>query len=192
MPLISRYLIYITCLSSLSGCAFLLPSVEQTTIARWKDYGSTYQAFQQITPKLTQRRDLHTMGFDPYNSSNIQLLNYLDVRRIFLPNESVRLHDLPQEIQDCLRSNGDCNGYGVSFGQILRERKGNAFLDIFNFRRQTISHGWKFEGWIIMNKDLVVYKLDNGKPNISEVENKTNPLGPLQDISLPATVPLSR
>jgi hypothetical protein len=35
-----------------------------------------------------------------------------------------------------------------------------------------------------LNGELVVYKLESGEPKILELEDRENPLGPLQDISV--------
>lgn len=175
----------------LGGCSSLLPTLEQTTQSSWRDYGSARKAFDNIQPGNTKAEELWAMGFDPFKNPNISLLNYLDVTRLFVPNESIRLTDLPPELQRCLQAKTDCMGYGITSGNVFRERYGNAFLDIFNFRRKTKTSGWQFLGTIILNKDLVVYKLESGRPNILEFEDKNNPLGPLQDITVPAQIPIS-
>ena len=64
------------------------------------------------------------------------------------------------------------------------ERYGNVVLDMFNFRRKTRTTGWKFQGLIILNGERVVYKLESGEPKILELEDRENPLGPLQEISV--------
>lgn len=175
----------------LGGCSSLLPTLEQTTQSSWKGYEAARKAFDNIQPGKTRAEELWAMGFDPFKNPNINLLNYLDVTRLFVPNESIRLADLPPELQLCLQAKTDCVGYGISSGNVFRERYGSAFLDIFNFRRKTRTSGWQFQGTIILNKDLVVYKLESGRPNILEFEDKNNPLGPLQDISVPAQIPIS-
>ena len=172
----------------LAGCSSLLPTAGVTTRSPWHSYEAAREAFNRIEPGQTTREQLHKMGFDPAQTPNITLMNHLDVTKLFVPNESVRMTDLPPDVQSCLQAKNDCHGYAVITGYMFRERYGNAFLDVFNFRRKTTTTGWQFQGWIIMNNGLVVYKLEGGKPNIEEFEDKKNPLGPLQDISLPATI----
>lgn len=175
----------------LGGCASLLPSIEQTTESPWNNYEAARQAFDQIQPGSTRTEELKTMGFDPFRYPNIKLLNYLEVMRYFLPNESVRLTDLPPDVQDCLQVKTKCHGYEVSSGNVYRERQGNAFLDVFNFRRKTKTSGWQFQGLIILNDGQVAYKLESGRPNIREFEDKKNPLGPIQDITIPSQLPIT-
>lgn len=175
----------------LSSCSNLLPSIKQTTESPWKDYESAHQTFNKILPGSTRIEELKALGLDPFGHPNIKLLNYLDVMRHFLPNESVRLTDLPPDIQVCLQAKTDCHGYEITSGNVYSERQGNAFLDIFNFRRNTQTSGWQFLGFIVLNKDIVAYKLESGRPNILEHEEKRNPLGPIQDITIPSQLPIS-
>ena len=63
-------------------------------------------------------------------------------------------------------------------------------LDLFNFRKNTRETGWSFYSLIILNNDMVVYKVSNSKPQIDNKEKKKNPLGPFQSMEsiLRATV----
>ena len=56
-------------------------------------------------------------------------------------------------------------------------------LDLLNFKRKTLSTGWQFDALLLINEGLVVYKIWGGTPNISELKNSKNPLGPLQGVS---------
>lgn len=169
----------------LTGCSALLPSARQTTRSPWKNYETAREAFARIEPGTTSREQLYAMGFNPQTTPNITLMNYLDVTRLFIPNESIALSDLHPDLQTCLHAKNRCHGYAIQTGHVFRERYGNTLLDVFNFHRKTKTTGWQFQGWVILNNGLVVYKLEGGKPNIEELEDKRNPLGPLQDISLP-------
>ena len=168
----------------MTGCSNLLPTVEQTTESRWKSYEDAKQSFDKIMPGKTTFGELKALGFDPFESPNIKLINYLDITRIFIPNESIRLADLHPDIRTCLKAKTDCQGYQISPKITYSERYGNVVLDVFNFRRKTKTTGWKFQGLIILNGELVVYKLESGEPKILELEDRENPLGPLQEISV--------
>jgi len=172
----------------LAGCSSLLPSAVQVTESQWNDYNEARAAFDAIKPGATTQAELWQMGFDPFKYPNIRLLNYLEVTRLFLANDSIHLADLDPEIQACIKAKTVCQGYEVTLGKNDRKRIGNAFLDIFNFRRQTRTTGWQFRGLIVLEKDRVVYKIESGQPVIREFEDKKNPLGPLQDISLPSPI----
>ncbi len=166
------------------GCSNLLPTVEQVTVSSWNSYGEVQQSFDKITLGKTTTEELKELGFDPFANPNIKLLNYLELTRIFIPNNSIRLTDLHSDIQTCLKVKTACQGYEVSPKFVNAERYGNAALDVLNFRRKTRTTGWKFQGLIILNENLVVYKLQSGQPNILELEDNKNPLGPLQSITL--------
>lgn len=171
----------------LSGCSNLLPSVKQRTESVWKTYDEVEAAFARIEPGTTRLPELWALGFDPRKHPNIRLLNYLDIIKQFIPNDSIPMSSIDESVRDCLQSKTDCHGYLVTTGFTYKDRFGNAFLDVFNFRRQTKSSGWQFRGIILLNKELVIYKLSSGQPNILDFEDKKNPLGPLQEISLPTS-----
>jgi hypothetical protein len=59
-------------------------------------------------------------------------------------------------------------------------RVGNFFLDFLNFKRHTLTTGWKFSALIVVVDDKVVYKQWTGQPKIESTELRSNPLGPLQ------------
>jgi hypothetical protein len=73
--------------------------------------------------------------------------------------------------------------------QIHRDRVGNFFLDIVNFKRRTASSGWRFGAVVLVVEDHVVHKSWSGVPAISEVEENLNPLGSLHE-SVTAFLPL--
>ena len=181
---ILKTIIAMTTVSVMIGCSNLLPTVEQTTESRWKSYEEARQSFDNIQPGKTTSGELKELGFDPFENPNIKLLNYLDITRIFIPNESIRMADLHPDIRKCLKAKTACQGYEISPKITNSKRYGNVVLDVFNFRRKTRTTGWKFEGLIILNEELVVYKLESGEPNILELEDRENPLGPLQDVSV--------
>jgi len=166
-----------------SGCAGLLPSMKQTTKSPWQHFEDAKSSFDQITPNRTTSTDLKRLGFDPFETPNVKLVTYLELLEKFMPNQSIRMEDLDPGVQSCLKTRELCQGYEVS-PQILKgKRYGNVFLDLFNFRRQKITNGWIFHGLIVLKNGLVVHKVWGGEPNVSKLEDKKNPLGPLQDIN---------
>ena len=48
------------------------------------------------------------------------------------------------------------------------------------FHRFGQVQGWSFRPVFVLIDDVVVHKVSNGEPNIRRVEDKKNPLGPLQ------------
>lgn len=183
-----KTIIGMTTILSMTSCSNLLPTAEQITESQWRSYEDVKQSFDKINPGNTSAGELKELGFDPFRNPNIKLLNYLDITRTFIPNESIRLADLDPKIRTCLEAKIDCQGYEISPKITNSKRYGNVVLDVFNFRRNTRITGWNFQGLIILNKDLVVYKLEGGQPNILETEQKINPLGPLQEISVTPSI----
>jgi len=167
-----------------SGCSGkgLLPSVKTTTESPWQTFEEAKSAFDKIVPMESTTEDLKNLGFDPYETPNVNLITYLDILQKFMPNESIKLTDLDEGVQACLRARASCTGYEVSPSKMTKKRYGSVMLDLFNFRKKTLHTGWHFKALIVLNDDLVVYKLSGGEPNIIEFEHKKNPLGPLQNI----------
>jgi hypothetical protein len=166
-----------------SGCSgALLPSVKQTTKSPWQSFEEAKIAFDKIVPSQTTSQDLKRLGFDPFATPNVKLVTYLELTEKFLPNQSIRLEDLDPGVQACLRARETCQGYEVSPKLLNSKRYGNVLLDLFNFRRKQITTGWNFTALIVLKGDLVVHKIWGGEPNVSEFEDKKNPLGPFQDI----------
>jgi len=178
----SVYSLVIAAIMALSGCAGLLPSVKNTTESPWQSFTEAKREFDKIVPNQTTREDLKSMGFDPFETANVNLITYLDLTQKFMPNPSIKLEDLDPGIQACLRVREACQGYEVSPKVLNARRYGNVLLDLFNFRRKQETRGWHFMALLVLQEDLVVYKLWGGEPNISQFEDKKNPLGPFQNI----------
>ena len=173
----------------LSGCTgSLLPSVKQTTKSPWQHFEDAKKSFDMIVPHQTTNEDLKRLGFDPFETPNVKLITYLELLERFMPNQSIKMKDLDPGVQSCLKVRELCQGYEILPKMLDSKRYGNAFLDLFNFRRKKITTGWKFNALIVLKDGLVVHKVWGGEPNVSEFEDKRNPLGPLQDINkaLPA------
>jgi hypothetical protein len=166
----------------LTGCSSLLPRVENTTESPWHSFEDAQEDFEKIIPGQTTISELKELGFDPYISPNVSLINYLDLIQHFIPNSSIEMEDLPPSVQACLYEKEACYGYVIEPSVIHSKRYGNAALDVLNFKKLTQVSGWRFKALLVLKKDLVVYKLAGGEPNVLKFEKKNNPLGPLQDI----------
>ena len=98
-----------------------------------------------------------------------------------MPNSSFHKNDLDKGVRNCLDTQDKCYGYKISVTNMESRRFGNVFLDLFNFKRKSHRTGWRFNALVILQDDLVVYKISGGKPKIDEYVYKRNPLGPLQE-----------
>jgi hypothetical protein len=169
-----------------AGCRSLFSSSESTTVSRWKSYNEVEAAFQIITPYHTTVKELRTLGFDPKASPNVKILTYVDIVQTFMPNPAIHKQDLPAAVRECIAAKENSRAYLVELQDIQNKRHGNLFLDIFGFNRKTHESGWRFKGLILINGDLVVYKLSSGEPRVSREEKKVKPLGPLQELDFSA------
>jgi len=163
-----------------AGCSSLLPKAESETEAPWKTFDDAKRTYDSIEPGHTTLDELKQLGFDPYINKNVTVLHFSDIVGKYAPN-AVRDEYLEPGIRECLQLQTKCSAYAIEHRQIHRNRVGNFFLDILNFRRRTEILGWRFAAVIVLVSDRVVYKSWSGVPAISEVEETTNPLGPIQD-----------
>ena len=168
----------------LSGCSTLLPTSETATEAPWSSFDEAMRMFNAITPSKTTTADLKAMGLDPFAGDNITILNYADLIRRFAVPGTNSLADLDVGLTRCIESKQDCLGYEIEQREIHHDRTGNFWLDFLNFRRVVTTTGWRFTATVVINRNLVVYKVWSGQPAIREVEDVRNPLGPAQGIGL--------
>lgn len=165
----------------LSACGGSLPKAERISSSPWQTFDEAKAAYDQIFPGSSTREDLRFLGFDPYETPNIRILNYLELLQRFMPNESITFEYLPTGVSDCLQERDRCTALLATPGRVHSERHGNLVMDMLSFDRQTLEQGWAFEALIVFKDDLVVYKLWSGQPKIEERSQKRQPLGPLQD-----------
>jgi hypothetical protein len=166
----------------LGGCSSLLPRSQEVTASPWESYREAQQTFDQIIPGETTAEDLYVLGLDPDSMPNVAILNYSDVLRRFLANQSVTLSDLDQGVQQCVAAKTECRGYEINQRLVRKHRNGSFWLDFLGFKRETHMEGWRFSALLLLKDGIVVYKLTGGQPVIQESEHSQNPLGPVQSI----------
>ncbi len=164
----------------LAGCTSLLPSSKQDISNQWHTFEDAKKSFDQIIPYTTDMNTMRKLGFDPFKTPNMQILNHSQVVRAVLPSPILEQMVIPQGILDCIKKQEGCIGYFMEPSRIYRQRDGNFLMDFLNFRRNTTVTGWKFGALIVVIDDMVVYKQWSGRPQIEETELQRNPLGPLQ------------
>lgn len=162
-----------------SGCSSLLPSERAEVLSPFADYLDAEQRFGQAVVGKTSRAELFSLGFDPLAQGNCKMLSFIDVRLLFVqPN--IPLDYLPDGLLQCLEAKDRCIGYSFDFNKTDTQRVGSFWADALNFRKQRELHGWSFRAVFVLVDDKLVHKVSNGEPNIRRVEDKHNPLGPLQ------------
>lgn len=173
---------FLACLWMLHGCATFLPSAKQTTDLPWANYEYAQKMFASIVPEKTTLTELKNMGIDPKSTPNVTLLNHADTSRKLIASATLDTKMLAPKVQLCIASPYNCYAYEIVQKHIEREREGNFWLDFLNFKRKTLISGWQFDALLVIQDDVVVYKLWSGEANIRQQELEHNPLGPLQNI----------
>jgi hypothetical protein len=166
----------------LGGCGHMLPKSKEVTASPWQTYQDAQEAFDKIVPGQTTIAELRQMSLDPSENPNIAILNYADVMRKFMLNQSFSINDLDQGVRDCVMAKVACRGFEVTQSQVQKHRNGNVMLDVLGFYRETHTTGWRFSGLILLKENVVIYKLTGGQPVIQGTEENKNPLGPVQAI----------
>src|SRR5688572_7308838 len=166
----------------LAGCSGLLPRSKEVTQSPWATYREAQAAFDLIIPGKTTAEDLRELNLDPQIVPNIAILNYSDVLRRFMLNQSVTLSDLDRGVQECVMAKTVCRGLEVNQRLVKKHRNGSFWLDFLGFKRETHTEGWRFNGLLLLKDEVVVYKLTGGQPVIHESEHSQNPLGPVQSL----------
>lgn len=171
----------------LAGCTTLLPSTRAEDVSVFQSYEAARDALERVEPYRATIADLKAAGFDVQASANVEQVPYPQwVGMLVHPN--VPLATADRGIRDCVAAERACRAYAFRFGNLVRERQGNFFVDFLNFRRVTRTHGWRFEGVVLVRDELVLFLNHRGQPKIELVEDRSNPLGPFQGLgeSLPS------
>jgi hypothetical protein len=166
----------------LSACASLLPTAQDKSVQAWTSFEEAMASYNKIEPFVTDLDAVRQLGFDPFKTPNVRILNHAQVVQLVLPQP---IHDegmVPPGILACMRANDACQGLYMESNRLDRDRVGNFLLDFMNFKRKTVTTGWKFSALIVVVGKGVVYKQWSGSPNILEESVQKNPLGPLQGI----------
>jgi hypothetical protein len=181
---IGKIMRQIACLTSilLSACSAILPEGETRVGTGWRDFEHAREAFETIQSYRSGRLDVHTMGLDPFKNTSVAILSYSDILQRFGTGNGLLPDQLERGVRECMEGGRRCSGYQVSVREVKSRRVGNAWLDLFNFKRQTDSDGWSFNGLIVFVDDQVVLTLHGGQPKIHESTIQKNPLGPLQTL----------
>ena len=165
------------------GCSGLLPKTKEVTKSPWPTYQAAQDAFDKIIPGQTTIAELRQMSMDPSSNPNIAILNYADVMRKFMLNQSFSINDLDNGVRECVTAKVACRGFEINQSLLEKNRQGNVMLDVLGFYRETATTGWRFNGLIQLKDDIVVYKLTSGQPAIAQTDEAKNPLGPVQALS---------
>lgn len=167
----------------LTACSNLLPQKHERPELPWDSFEDIKHVYDLILPNTSTVDYLHEQGINPYATPNISIISHLDIQERFIPNSSVRMEDVDPGVLACIRHGADCYAYQMSVSVLKSRREGNVMLDIMGFRKTTMKEGWKFDALFVIDRwdgrDVVVYKVWRGSPQIKTMAKDKNPLGPL-------------
>lgn len=182
MKAFTMCLLYLALVLTTTGCKSLFSSTSQRSRTPWENFDQAQVAYDKVIPHKTTITELKSLGFDPFTTPNVKILTYLDLIQRFIPNSSISIQDLQPDVRDCIESKDCCHAYEMDLDLTDSKRYGNLALDVFGFNRKTRTSGWRFKALVIVKDDVVAYKLRSGEPNVNRLEQKTKPLGPLQEM----------
>jgi hypothetical protein len=166
----------------LSGCGGgFLPEQKVQTASPFQTYDQVVESFDQIVPNMTRADDLPNLGFDA-RTSNADILSYLGLEERFLPAAGVRWEHLNPAVRACIRPELYCTGYVFRPNRTTSKRIGNTVADLLGFQRITHSTRWSAEIILLVMNGRVIHKVFSGNPRTDSLEDKRQPLGPLQDV----------
>jgi hypothetical protein len=164
----------------ISGCSNLLPKEKAVTVGVWDTYEEAQSTFDKITPHHTTLDELSKLNINAEKNSNVTILTYADITSRFIAGFAIDGYEIDSGVKECILAKTNCKGYEINESALRSKRYGNFWADLLNFKRKTDIRGWRFNGIILINDQVVIYKLSSGQPAIHEKIEKNNPLGPLQ------------
>ncbi len=168
------------CCLMTGACTTLLPDARTEVVSDWNSFDDAVRSLDTVAPYTSTRQSVHAQGLDPRRNPAITVLHFADVLQRFAAATLIRPEDVDQGIRDCLRAGKQCGGYAIAVEKRHRQRVGSFWLDSLNFRRETLTTGWRVDVLLVFVDDALVYKLVAGQPTIHERDLRRNPLGPLQ------------
>jgi hypothetical protein len=162
------------------GCGALLPSGSSETPSQFASFDQAKHALEQVVPQKTTLENLAALGFNPQASANVTLIPYPEVISRLVPYSAIRPEDIDPGVRDCIAAQSACRAYLFRFGSEERRREGGFWLDFLNFKRVNHITGWRFEGLVVVDQKVVLFRNYAGEAKNDRIETQTNPLGPFQ------------
>lgn len=165
----------------IGGCSSMLPNTHSDT-SPFQSFDEVRNAIESLVPMKSDVDTLTALGIDPTKQPNTTILTHAEVVRRFVPSTLIKRENLDPGVLACLDAGDNCRGWEINAARIVRQRNGNFLLDFTNFVRRTETSGWRFNATVLLVNNVVVYRAWGGQPRVNELEQNTNPLGPLQDM----------
>jgi hypothetical protein len=174
-------LIFGASLVVLAGCGGLLPDQQVQSASPFQSYDQVVESFNQIVPGMTNAQDLPNLGFDP-RTANVDVLSYVDIETRFLQAPGLRWDHLDPAVQACIRAEAYCNGYVFHPSHSSNKRLGAVVPDLLGFERITRSVRRSADVTLLVMNGRVVHKVFSGTTRSENVDDRKQPLGPVQDL----------
>jgi hypothetical protein len=175
-----RLLLVLACAAGVAGCSSLLPRTVVESVSPHASFEAAREAFERIEPYRTTLPELKSLGFDATAGGTAQQVPYPQLIGYLVANPTVPFERLDTGIRECFEARQACRAFIFRLGTEVQERRGAFLADFLNFRRVTHTSGWRFEGVVLVRGDTVMFRNHGGEPSIDRVEERVNPLGPLQ------------
>jgi hypothetical protein len=107
----AKFLLLLTTALQLCACTSMLPSAKQAVITPWSDFDGAKSSYDRIIPFVTTMQTVRELGFDPYKTANMKVLNQAQVVNAVLPSPLLDPSTIPKGISDCMRVQDGCVGY---------------------------------------------------------------------------------
>jgi hypothetical protein len=166
-----------------AGCSgSVLPQESSIGAPKFTTFEQVMTSYDDIKLGQTRRPDLTALGLDTQTTPNIEVLSYNQILDLFLPNETLSLKQAPVGVQRCLRDQDHCSAYIYRLDHSHARQTGGVVPELLGTEHNTYTSGWKVEIVLLLQGDVVVYKVMSGQPNMQDNNDKSQPLGPLQDL----------
>lgn len=165
-----------------AGCSEVLPHETSTVSAKFQTYDQLMTAYDAIEIGKTRATDLAALGFDPKTTPNIQVLSYVQIIEYFVPSEAVTLQRIPKSVRTCLEAQDHCSAYVYRLQHSATRHNGGVVPDLVGIERDTTRVGWSAEIILLLRDDQIAYKVISARPYQQDQFEKSQPLGPLQDL----------
>ena len=174
-------LVFGASLVMLAGCGGLLPDQQVQATSPFQTYDQVVDSFNQIVPGMTNAQDLPNLGFDS-RTANVDVLSYVDVETRFMQAPGLRWEHLDPAIQACIRAQLYCTGFVFHPSHTSAKRLGALVPDLLGFERVTRTTRWSVDVTLLVMNGRVVHKVFSGTPRAENLDDRKQPLGPLQDL----------
>lgn len=170
----------------LSACSGLLPRSDETS-SPFQTFDEARLAIEGLSPMRSRVETLQALKLDPAHHPNTRILSQSELVQRLVASNLIEREDVDPGVWTCLKARQSCQAWEINAAHVKRERTGNFLLDFVNFKRRTVTTGWRFQALVLLVDGQVVYRSWGGQPNINQVQINNNPLGPFQDIG-PSTI----